>query len=171
MDLTEYLSGLRDSLAAATRSSSDAVRQVADDLSQTLEPSLRLTLMELASDIAAQVSSELDGDIVEVRLRGGRPEIVVQRGPRMDDPAPAPPAPPASPAPPLPEDGDGSTARVSLRLPESLKDRVDDAAARDGVSVNTWLVRAAQSALVAPDAPAPPDAPTRTSRRMSGWAR
>lgn len=173
MDLTEYLAGLRDSLVAATRNSSDAVRQVADDLGQTLEPALRLTLMELASDIAAQVSSELDGDIVEVRLRGGRPEIVVQRGPRLEDPSvPAPPAPPAPPPPPpLPEDGDGGTARVSLRLPESVKDRVDDAAARDGVSVNTWLVRAAQSALLAADAPTTPDDPTRTSRRMSGWAR
>ena len=32
-------------------------------------------------------------------------------------------------------------ARISLRLPEPLKAAVEAAAAREGVSVNTWLVR------------------------------
>src|ERR1700756_4509415 len=31
-------------------------------------------------------------------------------------------------------------ARISLRLPEALKAAVEAAAAREGVSVNTWLV-------------------------------
>src|SRR6266576_1660065 len=37
---------------------------------------------------------------------------------------------------------DGHTARISLRLPETLKTAVESAAAREGVSVNTWIVRA-----------------------------
>lgn len=171
MDLNGYLAELRDSLAAATRSSSESVRQVALDLGQTLEPSLRLALMELASDIASQVTCELDGDVVEVRLRGGRPEIVVQRAPRAAEPAePDLPAPPVPAPPPVADDPDGTTARVSLRLPESLKERVEDAAARDGVSVNTWLVRAAQTELNRAQ-PTTAHAPTSTARRMSGWAR
>src|SRR5919202_532894 len=32
-------------------------------------------------------------------------------------------------------------ARISLRLPETLKAALEAAAAREGVSVNTWLVR------------------------------
>jgi len=34
-----------------------------------------------------------------------------------------------------------------LRLPESLKQRVESAAAREGASVNTWLVLALQRAV------------------------
>jgi hypothetical protein len=170
MDLSAYLSGIRDSLTAATRTAPDAVQQAADDLAQVLEPSLRLTLMELASDIASEVTVELDGDVVEVRLRGGQPEIVVQRRPQADDPTiPTPPVPPVPAAPPVPDDGDGATARVSLRLPESVKERVEDAAARDGVSVNTWLVRAAQAHLTGGRPAAEPQ--SRPGRRMTGWAR
>src|SRR6266699_2248046 len=33
------------------------------------------------------------------------------------------------------------SARITLRLPESLKSRLDAAAALHGVSVNTWLVQ------------------------------
>ncbi|MEE6282258.1 histidine kinase [Georgenia sunbinii] len=170
MDLSAYLSGIRDSLTAATRTAPDAVQQAADDLAQVLEPSLRLTLMELASDIASEVTVELDGDVVEVRLRGGQPEIVVQHRPRAEDPTvPVPPVPPAPPPPPAPDDGEGATARVSLRLPENVKERVEDAAAREGVSVNTWLVRAAQAQLTGARPASEPQ--STTGRRLTGWAR
>ena len=39
------------------------------------------------------------------------------------------------------------SARITLRLPESLKVRIEAAAARDGASVNTWLVQALQRAV------------------------
>ena len=64
-------------------------------------------------------------------------------------------------AEPRADDSD-NTARISLRLPESLKTDVEAAAARDGVSVNTWLVRAADTAL----------APTwsNAARMAASWA-
>ena len=62
------------------------------------------------------------------------------------------------PAPIAGEGDDGGVARINLRLPEHLKARVDEAATRDGLSVNSWLVRATSAALgadvVAPAAPA-----------------
>ncbi|WP_456299652.1 hypothetical protein, partial [Occultella aeris] len=82
MDLNPYLSSLQQALANATRASSPEVQEAAERLSQTLEPALRLSLMELASDVAADVTLRLDGDVVEVRLRGGAPEIVVEQRPR-----------------------------------------------------------------------------------------
>ncbi|MFL6128169.1 MAG: hypothetical protein ACJ73E_03785 [Mycobacteriales bacterium] len=71
---------------------------------------------------------------------------------------------PAAP-PPAAEEADG-TARVTLRLPESVKARAEDAAGREGVSVNSWLVRAVVHAL---DAPRPGAA--RVGRRLTGYAR
>jgi hypothetical protein len=163
MDLSPYLASLRQALATTARGSGTQVQEAAELLAQSLEPALRLTLMELASDVAAEVTVQLDGDVVELRLRGGNPEVVVQQRPRA-----AEVPPPVPPAPPVPDD-DGGTARISLRLPESLKGQVDQAAAREGVSVNTWLVRAAQQSLAGPGAP--PTDNVRTGRRMSGWVR
>ncbi|MGH2698560.1 MAG: toxin-antitoxin system HicB family antitoxin [Actinomycetota bacterium] len=37
---------------------------------------------------------------------------------------------------------DSTTARISLRLSDSLKAEIEIAAARDGVSTNSWITRA-----------------------------
>jgi hypothetical protein len=66
---------------------------------------------------------------------------------------------------------DVSTSRTTLRLPDQLKAQVEAAAAHEGVSVNTWLVRAVAAAL---QPAAPSGAPARnssTSRRLTGWVR
>jgi uncharacterized protein (DUF1778 family) len=63
-------------------------------------------------------------------------------------------------------------SRINLRLPEGLKSLVEQAAAREGLSVNAWLVRAAAAALERTD-PARrrerrgPQGP----QRHQGWAR
>jgi hypothetical protein len=62
--------------------------------------------------------------------------------------------------------------RINLRLGQDLKDRVDDAARADGMSVNAWLVRAAATALAArPPAASPTGTTTRGSDHFRGWAR
>ncbi|GAA4426656.1 toxin-antitoxin system HicB family antitoxin [Georgenia halophila] len=166
MDLGPYLSSLQQALAATARASTTEVQEAADRLVQSLEPALRLTLMELAADVADETTVQLDGDLVEVRLRGGSPEVVVQQRPRAAD-APVPPPPPAPPA----AEDDGGTARISLRLPDGLKAQVDKAATEGGVSVNAWLVRAAQQALNDRADPARSTTTENVSSRLSGWAR
>lgn len=169
MDVNTYLSSLRQALANAASTSTPEVQDAADRLAQSLEPALRLALMELASDLAAEVTSRLDGALVEVRLRGGSPELVVDQQAPTEQLAPATPTePPAPPAPPEPEDA--SQTRVTLRLPESLKVRVDEAAASDGVSINAWLVRAVQTALTTPGHHSS-TGPAGVGRRMTGWVR
>lgn len=175
MDLGRHLSSLQDALTLAARSGGDDVQEAAERLAGSLEPALRLTFLELASELADDITVRLDGDSVEVRLRGGQPEIVVERRPRGDQDVapPAPPSPPPPPPPPAqpvrPEEGD-PLSRITLRLPESLRGRVDDAAATAGVSLNTWFVRAVQDALDPPvQSPAPPS--QHTARRMTGWVR
>lgn len=66
---------------------------------------------------------------------------------------------------PLPAE-DGPSARITLRLPESLKAQVEAAAERERVSVNTWLVRAIARSL----GPRPPRG-GQTRNRLQGLAR
>lgn len=167
MDTTRYISSLNAALLNGAQNYPPEIRDAAERLAQGLEPALRLAFMELAADIAAEVTARLDGDVVDVRLRGGNPEIVVERRAEMPD---APLAPP-----PAPVEDEGGMARVSLRLPDALKAQVDDAAATAGVSANTWLIRAIQQVLGAsrpePDAPAGGDGRRRPGRMISGWVR
>lgn len=174
MDLTPYVASLTSALVTSAQTSSPEVREAAERLAQGIEPALRLTFMEMASDVAAEVTSRLDGDIVDVRLRGGNPEIVVDRAPDEQPTVPfgTPPEPAAPPAPPV--DDDGSTARISLRLPDYLKTQADEAAAGEKVSLNTWLIRAVQLALTPNQAGidiTTPGGRVRIGRSLSGWAR
>jgi hypothetical protein len=109
--------------------------------------------------MAAEVTAALDGvAMVDIRLRGREPEVVV--------------VPTEHPAPSLPVDepisDDGSTARISLRLPDVLKSRAETAAAASGSSLNTWLVRAVTAAL---REPTPSPSAGRGPRRYTGFAR
>jgi len=163
MDLDRYLRTLQDALSTAAQTSSEEVQEAAGRLSATMESTLRLTLMEFAADLADQVTVKLDGDSVEVRFRSSGPEVVVT--PNEEHEVAGPPEPPAPPPPPA-EDEDIS--RISLRLPETLKSQVEQAATTQGLSTNAWLVRAAQHAL----RPASPSThTTSTGRRMTGWVR
>ncbi|MGH8826792.1 MAG: hypothetical protein ACRDVZ_04140 [Jiangellaceae bacterium] len=168
MELNAYVESLRTALAAAGGAAADDVRQAADRLAYAVEPSLRLTLLEALGDAAAEVTTQLEGVVVEVRLRGGDPELVA-----TDDrvpPRPLPPSPPSPPDAPAPSDVDEGTSRVSLRLPDTLKARVEKAAAAAGVSVNTWLVRTVSHALDSPQTPTSSFV-SGPGRRISGWVR
>lgn len=177
MDLTPYVSSLNSALVTSAQTSAPEVREAAERLAQGMEPAIRLTFMEMASDVAAEVTARLDGDVVDVRLRGGNPEIVVDRHTGNDDattPFGTPPPPPAPPAPPQPPvDDDGGMSRISLRLPDYLKTQVDEAAAAEGVSANTWLIRAVQQALTPQSGIdiSTPGGRVRIGRSMTGWAR
>jgi hypothetical protein len=158
MDLTTYVEKLRWELAVAAEAGGEEARQLADRLTGTLEAAVRLTLLDALSHAADEITRELAPGSVELRLRSGEPEFVVTAAP-ADEPAEAPPPPP---------DDDGATARINLRLPEQLKAGVEQAASRDRLSVNAWLVRAAASAL-ATERPASRSG--RIGQAYTGWVR
>ena len=158
MDLMPFVDAVRRDLAAAGEAAGAEVREASQRLSSALEPSLRLVLLEALGTAAAEVTAQLDAAVVELHLRGRDPDLVVTE-------AGGPVATTARTAPVA--DSDEGTSRISFRLPESLKARVEEAAAANGLSVNSWLVRAVAETL---DTPAP--APTaRASRHISGWVR
>ncbi|MFJ2768220.1 hypothetical protein [Streptomyces sp. NPDC087300] len=158
MNLTQYVDQLRQELAVAAEAGGDEARALAERLTAPLESAARLTLLNALSAAAEEITGELVPGSVDLRLRGLDPEFVVTLPPSAEpfdaqaeyealmSPPPAPAPPPA------PEAGDdGGTARINLRLPAHVKARVEEAANRDGLSVNAWLVRAVSGALDQPD--------------------
>jgi len=144
MDLTPHVDNLRRELATAAEAVGEDARALAERLTTQVESAARLTLLEALSAAAAEITRDLAPGSVDVRLRGRDPEFVVTAPPAE------PPAPGAAdaPLPPPPAaDDDSAMTRVNLRLPEHLKQRVEEAAGRAGTSVNAWLVRAASAAL------------------------
>jgi hypothetical protein len=166
MDLTPYLDGLRRDLAASGAAGGEQVSRAAELLAGSLDASARLCLMEALADAAAEVTTKLVTASVEVRLRGREAELVVTEVVHPE-PEPAPGA--ATP----PTEGSGDVARITLRLPDGLKDSVERAAAGEGISVNAWLVRAISAAVTGrPVPPIPPFPPGRASfgKRVTGYA-
>jgi hypothetical protein len=160
MDLTGYVDALREALRTAAAAGGEQARETARLLADTMDPAVRLAVIDALSSMAAEVTAALDGDVVEIRVRGRDPEVVV---------TPAVHEPPAeAPVPGPDEADDGATARISLRLPDALKTRAEAAAAAAGMSLNSWLVRAVASAVNAPDTSR---ASSRGPHRYSGFAR
>jgi hypothetical protein len=146
MDLTPYVDTLRQELAVAADAGGDDARALAERLSAPLESAVRLILLEALSAAAAEITRDLAPGSVDLRLRGREPSFVVT-SPLPDHPFGEPGLPAPDVSAPLPPEGEEATARISFRLTEHLKSRVEEAAAQAGLSVNAWLVRAAAAAL------------------------
>jgi len=167
MDLTPYLESLRQELRASAAPAGEDAARTADLLGHALDSAARLCLLEALSDAAAEITSKLSSASVEVRLRGREAEFVVT------EQTPEPAA--ATTATKIPEGGD--TARITLRLPEALKELIENTASTTGASVNSWLVHAVAGALNGmPPGPPPPPFPPQPphgrgkGRRMTGYA-
>jgi sugar (pentulose or hexulose) kinase len=151
MQTTPYVDALLADLEAMASLGDEAVADAARRLSQTLRASAGMRLLDLLGEAALEVSSQLPSGHVEVRLAGQEPSLVYV------DEEPEPAAQAAQGA-------DDSSARITLRLSEALKSSVEAAAAREGVSVNTWIVRALGRASSAPTTV------RRSGRRLTGYA-
>jgi hypothetical protein len=168
MDIGRYVESIHDQLTATAATGSDEARALAERLVAPLDAALRLALQDALAAAAEEITVELAPGSVELRLRGRDPEFVVtpppaeSAGERDEAPAWTPPA----------DEDDGGVARINVRMPERLKARVEQAAAAEGLSVNSWLVRAASAAIErpAPDPRRPPRAP-QSGQRFTGWAR
>jgi hypothetical protein len=167
MDLTPYADTLRRELAVAADAGGDEARELAERLTAPLESAIRLMLLDALSAAADEITRELAPGSVELRLRAGEPEFVVANAPMVEEPDDL--APDAQPPLALPEGDDGGMARINLRLPEQLKAGVEQAASRERLSVNAWLVRVIGGA-VAPDRRERPRG-GHVGQAYTGWVR
>jgi len=168
MDLTSYVARLREELAGAAELGGPDARALAERLITPMDSAFRLALLDALSAAADEITRDLAPGSVELRLRGGDPGFTV-----TPPPTEAPVAPSGAteaPSPPPPDADDGAVSRINLRLPDQLKGRIEEAAGRDGLSVNAWLVRAAAAAVHAADQPRTQRAPL-GGQRFTGWAR
>jgi HicB-like protein involved in pilus formation len=139
MDITPYVESLRRDLLAAAEAAGPEARAATERLTYALDPAARLALMEAISQAAAEITAELPAGGVDVRLNGRDLEFAVH----------APPAPVAAEPTPAPTDDvedDGNLARITLRIPESVKARAEELASKSGSSLNTWLVNVVRAA-------------------------
>ena len=125
MQIDGHAQALRDDLARIAAVGDESTARAAELLAVALEASFARRLQEALAEAALELTGRLEEGSVEVRVAGAETELVYV----ADTPAGTADA------------GDAHDARITLRLPEGLKARVDAAAAASGVSVNTWLVQ------------------------------
>jgi predicted transcriptional regulator len=162
MELGQYVSDLQRQLMAAAANGGDDTRAAAEQLAAGLDAATRLVLLDVLSAAVGEITRDLAPGSVDLRLRGREVEFVVTQPTSETDGDERPAA--------AVDLDDASTSRTTLRLPDALKARVDEAAAADGLSVNTWLVRAVAAALQ-PKQRRSAQRTVRTGDNFAGWAR
>jgi predicted transcriptional regulator len=162
MELGQYVADLQRQLVDAASNGAEDTRAVAERLAVGLDAATRLVLLDALSAAVGEITQDLAPGSVDLRLRGREVEFVVTQA---ADPSEADDHPVASV-----DLDDASTSRTTLRLPDALKVRVDEAAMADGLSVNTWLVRAIAAALQ-PKQRRTAQRTLRTGDNFAGWAR
>jgi hypothetical protein len=160
MELTPYLVGLNRDLAAAAAPGGPEIARAAELLAGSLDSATRLLLLEVLSDAAAEITTKLDHVTVDVQLRGREAQFVVTETPTTPPPAVTTEAHEAE---------SGDLVRMTLRLPEPLKEGVEQLAAAAGLSVNAWLVRAIGRAISG-DAGETRGRSGRLPKRVTGFA-
>lgn len=162
MELGQYVGDLQRQLVDAAENGDDSTRAVAERLAAGLDAATRLVLLDALSAAVGEITRDLAPGSVDLRLRGRDVEFVVTQPSTEADSDDRPTA--------SVDLDDASTSRTTLRLPDALKARVDEAAAADGLSVNTWLVRAVAAALQ-PRQRRSAQRTLRTGDNFAGWAR
>ena len=151
MQLQRFIDALKADLMAVAELGDESTANAAGQLVVTLQGSLGLRLLDALSEAALELNDKLPFGHVEVRLTGQDPEFVYV-GEEAESAAPV-----AGPE-------EGYTARISLRLPDALKTAIEAAAAGEGVSANTWIVRALSRSTTSTTT-------TQSGNRLTGYAR
>ena len=168
MELDPYVAAVQRQLAAAAEAGGDDARELAARLAPALESAVRLALQDALAAAASEITLELAPGSVELRLRGRDPEFVVV-APQADVPDHADPQP--APATISFDADQGALARINLRVPPQLKERIEAAATSAGLSVNSWLVRTAALAAEGATSETRVQGISRDARKYRGWAR
>ena len=147
MEMARFVEALEADLAAVAAVGDEQTRAVAERVLQAIRGSAGLRLLDALGEAALEISAQLPEGHIEVRLVGQDPALVY-----VGEEA----------APPEPTAEDGLTARITLRLPETLKASIEVNASREGISVNSWIVRALSRGTAGPV--------QRSGKRLKGYA-
>lgn len=128
MRMSKFIDLLSGDLKALGQLGGAELESAVSRLIPTLEPVLRTRLLEVLTEIAAELKKQLPGAHVDARLAGDEVELVYLQ----DEPAATREMP------------SELNARITLRLPEDLKSRIETAATKEGISLNSWLLKASE---------------------------
>ena len=175
MDISQYVSRLAEDLVSAASAGDEQTQRIAARLGTAIEPAARLAVMNALADLAAEVTAALGDRTVDVRLDGRDVRVVVSPDSPPDPHPQAEPQPDRGPRPGFRGFGPGGDAgdisRITLRLVEQIKGQAEQAAAAQGVSLNSWVASAVQGALSghAPDSARGGRRADHEGRRLRGW--
>jgi hypothetical protein len=156
MDLSPHLEAAIADLGTVA-GADEGAQTIVERLGRAVEPAWQLRLLDVLGEVAMELSEDLPGGHAEVRV-AGRDARLVYVGP---------------PSEPEAEGGDADEsgpARITFRLPEALKAKIEAQAARENQSVNAWLVRAVAMAVEGRRFQLEIDR-TRSGSRIKGFAR
>lgn len=127
------LDGLRSDVVAVGALGDDALAELAGRMADVLVRLAPARIVDLLSDAATEVSAELPEGRVELRVAGDDLQLAFVEDQHV------------------PGDGDGElSARITLRLSEALKARLEQGAAGQGTSVNSYILRALERGASSP---------------------
>lgn len=149
MEMARFVEALERDLSQIAALGDETTAAAAERLAVALRTAVGARLLDALTEAALELNAQLRDGHVEVRLAGQDPALVYVE--EREEPSAGPAA------------DDGLTTRITLRLPEGLKAAVEEAAARESLSVNSWLVRALSRAVTSP----PPRVP---GSRLRGFA-
>jgi hypothetical protein len=144
MKMSLVVEGLRSDAISVGELGNDTVAEVAERIADLIGRSVPARILDLLSDVAAELSADLPDGHVEIRVAGDDVELSYLEDELMPD---------AGAGAGSGSGGDGAaelSARISLRLSESLKTRVEEEAAGEGFSVNAYIVRTLERGVSGP---------------------
>lgn len=162
MQITPHVEQLQRQLLSAAAAGGPEAEQLAGHLAAALEAAGRLAILEALAEAVGDITADLAPGSVDLRLRGRDVDFVVT--------LPAETAvvmPTATTTGPDDIADEAGTSRTTLRLADTLKTRAEQAAAAEGISLNSWIVRAV-TAMLEPRRRTPP---TSTGSTYTGWVR
>ena len=133
MNLSAAMTSFETAVEAQLALAGAEAAEIGTQLLAVLQPALRQTLLQTVEMAAAEVSGQLEGRRVDVRMVDGEPELVV-----VDEPHP-------HTGQEIEIETEDPEARITLRLPQRLKEIIAEAAELAGDSVNSYVVDTLQS--------------------------
>lgn len=127
MKMSQFIQRFSGDLGALGKLGGPELEAAVSRLLPALEPVLRSRLLEALTEIASELKDQLPGAHLEARLDGDEIQFIYVQDESAVRDAPS-----------------DLNARITLRLPEDLKSRIEQAATKEGVSLNSWLLKASE---------------------------
>ena len=124
MKTSKFIDLLSGDISALGKLGGPELETAVSRLIPTLTPVLRTRLLEALVEIADELKEQIPGAHLEARVQGDEIELVYVE----DDSV-------------IRENPSDLNARITLRLPEDLKSRIESAATMEGISLNSWLLK------------------------------